>query len=288
MLLTATLVPLAFVKLPESIIRWARRMQCGKDQMGKQSKDLHLKGIIDPYFLPFFVPVCGFVMIYSFLPHKEIRFIFPAIPMFNACAAYGMSRLHQVAFAESNGDEVGSKKTGLENTKPHWVAKGMYLCGLGAIACTMLGNLVFVRLSKENYPGGVALERLKVHLETSIPLQPLEDRKRQSPKWEDVLVHIDVAAAMTGVSLFGQRHASHRRLHKNGDAFEGTFGIEKSGYEKENSIRGSMVYTHLLTEEQSKDGYHVIDAIPGYPRLDMRNFQIATRDAIFIMEKDGW
>jgi len=298
--LTAILVPLAFVKLPEYINRWAGRMQFGKDQIPKQSKGQHSSnGIIDLCLLYFFAPVCGFVMMYSFLPHKEIRFIFPALPMFNVCAAYGMSRLHLVAYPKSQGPEIKSKTNSLRNGKTHWVATGMYLCGIGAIACTMMGNLLFIRLSKENYPGGVALERLRLHLDTSIPLQPSsslgisrnvqENKQRQSPKWENVHVHIDVATAMTGVSLFGQRYASRRYLNGEREVLEGPFSIEKSGYEEENSRKGtSTIYTHLLTEQQLVDGYHVIDAIPGYPRLDMRNFRIVTQDAIFILERDGW
>ncbi|EED92355.1 dolichyl-phosphate-mannose-glycolipid alpha-mannosyltransferase, partial [Thalassiosira pseudonana CCMP1335] len=154
MLLTALLVPLAFLR----------------------------KGLIDLSLFGFFAPILGFITLYSLLPHKEIRFIFPALPMINVCAAYGMSRLHTLVFAKS------------QTKAKQWVCKGMYLCGVGCIALSMLGSLIFLRLSTDNYPGGVALEQLEQH----------------GIHWENVHVHVDVAAAMTGVSLFGQRQIPFR------------------------------------------------------------------------------
>ena len=173
---------------------------------------------------------------------------------------------------------------GLLKVLPKWFAKGMYLCGAGSIAFTLMGSLVFVMLSTNNYPGGVALEGLKLHLESC-----METEQIHAQKWEDIHVHIDVAAAMTGVSLFGQRHASYRYLNEEVGAYGSPFRIDKSGYEEENTIKGTYeAHTHLLTERQSVEGYHTIDAIPGYPRLDVRNFRIATQDAIYILERDGW
>ena len=275
MLLTAFLVRLAFVRLPEYVCTWTRQ-QLDKDKTTKQTKEKQSTkaGILDLTLLPFFTPTCGFIILYSFLPHKEIRFIFPAIPMFNVCAAYGMSRLHRLAFAN------GSQR---KHTLALIIARGMYLCGAGALIVTLLGSMIFVRLSRENYPGGVALDHLKHYLETSLP--PDE----QSTKWQDVHVHIDVAAAMTGVSLFGQRYVSYRYLDENEQVPE-AFRIDKSGYEEENSLRGapSMVFTHLLTESQQVSGYHVVETIQGHPRIDIRNFRIETQDAIYIMERDGW
>ena len=167
----------------------------------------------------------------------------------------------------------------------------MYVCGIGAVTCSLLGSMIFVRLSRENYPGGVALERLRRHLDSQITINPSSlqslGKQRQSSRWEDVHVHIDVAAAMTGVSLFGQRHASHRYLDVEQAVYECPFRIEKSGYEEENSAKGtSLVFTHLLTEQQRVKGYHVIDSIPGHPRLDLRNYRVETRDAIHILERD--
>ena len=287
MLLTALLVPFAFLRLPEKVDGWARRSYGQHMQKCSVSQ----RGLLDLALLPFFAPVIGFIALYSFLPHKEIRFIFPALPMFNVCAAHGMSRLHCAAFLVGDEqkiknceDRTNQEEGNAKHFKSYWLNKGMWLCGIGAIALTMIGSVIFLRLSMENYPGGEALNRLRRHLDASVVSSA--NKQQRSPKWEDVHVHVDVAAAMTGVSLFGQRYAAQRYLD------ESPFRIEKSGYEEENQVSGiyefTNRFTHLLTEEQFVDGYHMIDVVQGYPRLDFRNFGIATRNATYLLEKDGW
>lgn len=303
LLLTALLIPLAFARLPEYIHTRAI-LYFQEPKQSNQSNGQHfVGGMFDQCLLPFFTPVCGFVLMYSFLPHKEIRFIFPAIPMLNVCAAYGMSRLHQVAFPDSN--KQNTKQNSNDVHFPSLIARGMYLCGIGAIACTMLGSMMFVMLSAKNYPGGDALALLRQHLEASLPSpstqshglpssslgisRNIAENKRRIRTWENVYVHIDVAAAMTGVSLYGQRHASHRSLDGDNEVPEGPFRIDKSGFEELNSIMNTdTAYTHLVTEQESVRGYHIVGTIQGHPRLDLRRLRIATEDALFVLQQDGW
>jgi alpha-1,6-mannosyltransferase len=257
---TTFLIPLAFVRLPEFLDK-LRLTKNSADNKQQQS-------FFDWSLCSFFAPVFAFVVFYSFLPHKEIRFIFPAIPMFNVCAAYGMSRLHRVAFPCA----VSHNKTSL-------VSRVMFICGLATIVLTLVASSIFLSLSRKNYPGGQALLLLRSHL---------IDTVSNRTKWNEVRVHVDVAAAMTGVSLFGQRHASIRQLDNNG--YDGPFAIDKSGYEEKNKAGEAQMhsFTHLLTERAQVDGYHLIDTVKGNPRLNIKGFQIEIDDAIFIHERDNW
>lgn len=295
MMTTALLVPLAFARLPERIDLWMKRRSSEQSRRKDPKKQV---GFFDLTLLPFFLPILGYIALYSFLPHKEIRFIFPAIPMLNVFAAYGMSRLHKVAFPFIDGGKnVPEKYSSADRNCAsnaygfnfHWIGFIMWLCGIGTILTTMIGSQLFIRLSMENYPGGEALNRLRRHLDSSIPSSSTKIHStnlQNTPKWEDVLVHVDVAAAMTGVSLFGQRHAAYRYDD------ELPFAIEKSGFEEENQLEGNSKrtkkFTHLLSEEQNVDGYHLVDVVKGYPRFDFRNFRIDTRNATYILESDDW
>jgi alpha-1,6-mannosyltransferase len=112
-------------------------------------------------------PALFFVFLFSFLPHKELRFIFPAIPLLNVGAAVGA--------------DVVWKSRG-KNFYRALVAVGvMTLVLFNAVFSTAL-----LIVSSKNYPGGSALYKMH-QLE-----ECLSDGK--------VEVHIDVFSAQTGVS----------------------------------------------------------------------------------------
>lgn len=135
-------------------------------------------------------PAIVFVALYSFLPHKELRFIFPAIPLLNAIAALGMVKLYKRFRPQQAGDDPSPRPS------TPWLAV------LGCLLTSVALSLVFLRASSLNYPGGVALARLH---ERVGPLHPPQIVPGQRP-----LVHIDNLAAISGVSRFGEVNAQFR------------------------------------------------------------------------------
>ncbi|KAJ2644220.1 hypothetical protein GGF44_000746 [Coemansia sp. RSA 1694] len=111
------------------------------------------------------IPYIAAIAIFSANPHKEWRFIFPAVPVLNICAAVGMVQLRRIAPSSRLVTFVGA-----------------------ALAAASLAIAVLMTLiSSLNYPGGHALAML--HAIEAAP---------------GVKVHIDSFAAMTGVTRFGQ------------------------------------------------------------------------------------
>ncbi len=49
---------------------------------------------LDRSLAPFFLPVVAFVAAYSFLPHKELRFLLPAAPLLYLTLAHGLSKVY--------------------------------------------------------------------------------------------------------------------------------------------------------------------------------------------------
>jgi hypothetical protein len=134
-----------------------------------------------------------------------------------------------------------------------------------------------VATSFYNYPGGDALQMLARHVQSSTPTS------------ESVSVHIDVASAMSGVSLFGQSAARARTPHVR-------WAFAKAGYEEEHAVGDGvdwMTYTHLLTEtdalaQSESSDFIVVGVAQGNPRVDIPRGRITTSDAIFILERKGW
>ncbi|KAL1217152.1 Dol-P-Man:Man(7)GlcNAc(2)-PP-Dol alpha-1,6-mannosyltransferase [Cardamine amara subsp. amara] len=131
---------------------------------------LSLLGTLLDRRVPFFIlPVLSFVILYSKLPHKELRFIISSVPMFNLSAAVAASRIYN-----------NRKKT-------VWKLVNMAMLALFAISagCTV----VTFTASYYNYPSGYALKRLH---QISHPANVAGE------EW----VHIDTFSAMNGISRF--------------------------------------------------------------------------------------
>ncbi|XP_066348683.1 dol-P-Man:Man(7)GlcNAc(2)-PP-Dol alpha-1,6-mannosyltransferase-like isoform X3 [Miscanthus floridulus] len=133
--------------------------------------------LLDRRIVPYMLPVFLFVVLYSKLPHKELRFIIGSIPMFNVSASLAASRLYN-----------NRKKAG-------WNL--LYILMLGAFLVSLGYSTVTFMASYNNYPGGYALKALH-EADSSV---------------KEKMVHIDAFTAMSGVSRFCENEYPWRTTH---------------------------------------------------------------------------
>ena len=141
MLFAIFLITPSFLRIVEFCYGIMMQLQSSK------IKDISIKSsppLVDITILPFLIPILLFIDIYSFLPHKEVRFIFMALPMLNVIAAYGVCHLHNLAF--SNDDAL--HKPG------RFVTRGMYFIGIGVIGLSFCASMIFLWISHYNYVSG--------------------------------------------------------------------------------------------------------------------------------------
>lgn len=247
LMFTIFLVPVAFLRIPE---RMAGFKVCWWDLEG----------------LPYIIPVIGFIGLYSILPHKEIRFIFISFPMFNVMAAKGLSRIHDTARVFWAGNSLSREKKKMSTSLASKLAIGiLYLGSIAVIGLSFIASILFIQVSKRNYPGGDALATLSKVIQDS------------ASSHEEIEIFIDVASAMTGVSLFGQ--------HALAQSCRAQCNIIKEGYEDVNGIdtTGKSV-DYMLSEKRDLAGYGVINKIKGSPSIDFRQRKIVTTDSIFVLK----
>ncbi|GAV84469.1 Glyco_transf_22 domain-containing protein [Cephalotus follicularis] len=142
-----------------------------------------LGALLDRRVLILVLPVFAFVLLYSKLPHKELRFIISSVPIFNLSAAVTANRVYN-----------NRKKT-------FWIFLNVILRGLLLISlgCTIISFMA----SYENYPSGYALREL--HHIGSLA-------NNTNEQW----VHIDTFSAMNGISRFCENNFPWRYSKEEG------------------------------------------------------------------------
>ncbi|XP_046740545.1 uncharacterized protein LOC124407975 isoform X2 [Diprion similis] len=116
------------------------------------------------------IPGILFVLLFSFLPHKELRFIIYVFPLLNIGAAAACHRIWE------------------NRAKSSW--NGFFaLAVLGHLILNAIFSMFLLCVAGSNYPGGLAIARL---------------HRLERDAVEPIHVHIDVLTAQTGVSRFTQ------------------------------------------------------------------------------------
>ena len=139
-----------------------------------------------------------YTALYSLLPHKELRFLLPVLPLLNLCAACGGAKL-----LEARGSLGGTGR--LARRLP-----ALALAGL--LAASAFAAAVMLRASALNYPGGYAFEQL------------------HASGQEPGSVHVGNLAATTGVSRFGERRGEGWKYSKE-EGLDGVAALAARGFD---------------------------------------------------------
>jgi alpha-1,6-mannosyltransferase len=153
-----------------------------------------LGAFLDPKVRPVFLVGAGYVALYSNLPHKELRFLFPALPLWNLSAAAALTALWR------------------QRRSFPLARLGFNMAVAGGTALGVATLAVAVAASRCNYPGGVALQRLH-----QMEAQQARDAASQG---RHLSVHVGVFPAMTGVSRFGESPSPWRYCKEEGIAVD--------------------------------------------------------------------
>jgi len=235
LLATAFLIPVGMIRL--SVLA-----------KGKTCKMLLLHPVVslDPQVMLFVVPVLVFIYLYSMLPHKELRFIFPALPIFNMAAGVGIDKIIK---------SLQGRKAG------HWKKVLVYGWLVGCLGASVAAGLVLFAASFHNYPGGVALQRL-------------HDLGRAQGLTIDGVrkVHIGVAPAMTGITRFLEEKEGNWIYSKQ----ENDINFEEFDF---------ILTDTLEDNEKNQDLFDIVGKIEGFDGLDIARLQVRTAPKIFILQK---
>ncbi|KAM0008282.1 putative dolichyl-P-Man:Man(7)GlcNAc(2)-PP-dolichol alpha-1,6-mannosyltransferase [Helianthus debilis subsp. tardiflorus] len=186
--------------------------------------------ILDRRILFYVVPVLSFVVLYSKLPHKELRFIISSVPIFNLSAAVAASRIYN------------------NRKKNFWNL--LYIALLSLLVISLGLTAITFMASYENYPSGYALRTL----------HRVGHTKNTT---SEILVHIDTFSAMNGISRFCENDNPWRYSKEEGIPLEDFWQRNFTYLLNEHlSIKGFKCLSQV-------DGFSRIRLNVGFPPISM-------------------
>lgn len=238
--------------------------------------------------------VClGYVLLYSNLPHKETRFLFPVLPLYNLVAALGVAEIQRVAF-EGNA---------MTWTRAGWKQIALRVLFLGIVMGYCLSVIIssaFLYVSSNNYPGGSALTQVHADLEEQFQL------RKQVVDESFVHIHVGTYAAMTGVSRFVYLTSTDVFAMQQAalQAGKSQLSLVYSKKEEEDylarlcsiKVKGAAGYDYLLMEESEtekhraqcqREGYVISKQFHGDPRIDFRKASLVPQNSVIIWQQQN-
>ncbi|KAF2403876.1 hypothetical protein EJ06DRAFT_527474 [Trichodelitschia bisporula] len=133
-------------------------------------------------------PYIAFVGLYSFLPHKEWRFIIYAVPALTGVAAAGASQIWTAW-----------------RCSPSLKNRLLATTLVASVLASFVFSTALLAISSANYPGGMAVAQLRTVI----------SRDGHNTSGAEVLVHADNLVCQTGLTRFLERHGAG---HTGGEA----------------------------------------------------------------------
>ncbi|CAH0690068.1 unnamed protein product [Spodoptera exigua] len=202
---------------------------------------------LDRRLIQYAAPAFVYILLYSFLPHKELRFIIYVFPLLNMASAAACSYVY------------------VRRTKAP-IFELLFWGSVFVILGNIIISLAFILVAMTNYPGGVAITRFHKIMKD----EPF------------VHVHICNLAAQTGVTRFTQINDSWRYSKNESLALEQLQDYTHLLVEAKSKYSPNLKYfaqTHVIL-----DSVESFSQVAMNYKL-MPPVRIKTKPAIFILER---